>query len=71
MPPDWINVTSSTISRIRWDMATQTLEIEFNSGQVYQYFDVPQSVFEGLRDAASQGTYLNQNIKGRFRYTRL
>lgn len=67
----WIPVSSSNLSRIRYDDSTRTLEIEFNGGRQYQYFDVPEQVFEGLRDADSHGSYFHEHIKGSYRYTRL
>jgi hypothetical protein len=68
---DWIHVDSSNLARIRYDENTMTLEIEFQGGRVYQYFDVPVQVFEGLRNADSHGQYFNQNIKGYYRYARV
>jgi hypothetical protein len=38
---------------------------------VYQYFDVPQHLADGLIGAASVGSFLNQNIKGSYRYLKL
>ena len=69
---DWIRVDSSNLARIRYDENTMTLEIEFMGGRVYQYFDVPVQVFEGLRNAVdSHGKYFNQHIKGNYRYARV
>jgi hypothetical protein len=67
----WISVQSSNLSRIRYDEDSRTLEIEFHGGRRYQYFDVPERVFRGLRTAGSKGTYFNENIKGVYRYTRV
>ncbi len=68
---DWIPVDSSSLARIRYDESTMTLEIEFQGGRVYQYFDVPVQVFEGLQNADSHGQYFNQSIKGYYRYARV
>lgn len=69
---NWISVDSSNLSMIRYDDETNTLEVEFRGGRVYQYFDVPQPLFEGLRDATeSHGKYLNAHIKGHYRYARV
>ena len=68
---DWIPVVSTNLSRIRYDENSNTLEIEFQGGRVYQYFDVPVQIFEGLRSADSLGQYFNTNIKGYYRYTRI
>ena len=69
---DWIETPeSSNIERFRYDPQTLILEIEFKKGGVYQYFEVPEHVFEGMKSASSKGQYLAQNIKGVFRYARV
>lgn len=64
-------VSSSNIAAIGYDGDSQTLEIEFLNGGVYQYFDVPQYVHEELMNASSHGQYLAQNIKGVYRYSKI
>jgi hypothetical protein len=64
-------VSSSNVSSVGYDPATQTLEVEFSNGNVYQYFDVPEPVYQQLIQAASLGAFLNGNIKGSYRYARL
>lgn len=70
---DWISVSSSNIQKIKYHPKSQTLEIMFNDGSIYQYFDVPLHIFEGLRTppGGSHGQYFNANIKGVYRYARL
>lgn len=65
------SVTSSNIEAIGYDPDSETLQIEFKNGSTYQYFDVPEKVYEELRDAGSVGAYLSSNIKGAFRYSRV
>lgn len=64
------NVNSSNVAAVGYDEDSQTLQVEFNNGGTYQYFDVPEAIFEGLRDADSVGQYLNQQVKGVYRYSR-
>lgn len=64
-------VTSSNIASIGYDANSQTLEIEFLNGGVYQYFDVPQHIYDGIMSADSHGQYLAQNIKGAYRYSKV
>lgn len=64
-------VQSSNIASIGYDVASQTLEVEFLNGGVYQYFGVPQNVYQGLMNASSHGEYLAQNIKGHYRYSKV
>ncbi len=65
------SVQSSNISSIGYDAGSLTLEIEFLNGSVYQYFDVPVQAHEGLMSADSHGKYLNANIKGTYRYSKV
>jgi len=64
-------VSSSNITSIGYDDDSETLEIEFHNGGVYQYFDVPRSVYEDLMAAESHGGYLAKNIKGVYRYSKV
>ena len=64
-------VTSSNLASVGYDPATQTLEIEFHHGGVYQYFDVPQSIYDGLMGPGSKGQFFAANIKGVYRYARV
>ena len=65
------HVESSNIESIGYDSKSQTLEIEFLNGSLYQYFDVPETVFEKLMGADSHGRYLNSNIKGHYRFSKV
>jgi hypothetical protein len=66
-----IPVSSSNVASVGYDPSTQTLEVEFHNGNVYQYFDVPQHVYDALMNAASIGSFLSSNIKGVYRYARV
>jgi hypothetical protein len=65
---DRIRVVSSNIRSVGYEESSETLEIEFTSGTIYQYSDIPESEYEGLMNAASKGRYFNQNIKDCYRY---
>ena len=64
-------VSSSNIASVGYDAATATLEIKFTNGNKYQYFDVPEGVYEELMHALSPGQFLNSSIRGSFRYARV
>lgn len=64
-------VTSSNIASIGYDEDSQTLEVQFLDGSIYQYFDLPSHLNEGLMNASSHGQYLAQNIKGVYRYSKV
>ena len=67
---DWIDGNSSNIARFKYDMYSQVLTVEFISGGTYNYFDVHEHIFEGMKNASSRGQYLARQIKGSYRYAR-
>lgn len=64
-------VVSSNVASVGYDDDNSTLEIEFNNGAVYQYFDVSRIVYDGLMSADSVGSYLASHIKGHYRYSKV
>lgn len=64
-------VSSSSISSIGYDADTETLEIEFNTGLVYQFYGVPEDVHAEILEAPSIGAYFNAYIRPAYEYTRL
>ena len=64
-------VPSSNIVSIGYDEPSQTLEIEFHTGVVYQYYNVSQSIYEQLMTAPSKGQFLAYNIKNVYPYSRV
>jgi KTSC domain len=66
-----ISVISTNISSVGHDEASQTLEIEFTSGSVYQYAGVPQSVYDGMMGSDSKGKYFHANINKTYPFSKL
>ncbi len=62
----YVPVTSSSIQSASYDADSGTLVITFTSGTRYRYSGVPQSTFEGLKNAASAGTYFARNIRNSY-----
>lgn len=65
-------MSSSNIASIGYDASDMILEVEFLNGAIYQYYDVPQSVYDGLMSASSHGSYLDAYVKkGGYRYSKI
>lgn len=47
---------------------SQILRIFYVSGAIYDYLQVPQSVYLEMKKASSKGTFLNKVIKERFAF---
>lgn len=56
-------VSSSVIRSVGYEAETRTLELEFCSGQIYHYSDVPEMKYQDLMQADSKGSYFNKCIR--------
>lgn len=68
---DRLAVKSSNIRAIGYDEATNTLEIEFKTGSVYQYQPVPNSFVDRFTAAPSKGRFFDLYIREKFRTVRV
>ncbi len=64
-------VTSTNIASVGYDERTQTLEVEFNGGGIYQYYNVPQSIYDDIMKASSVGQFFNVHVKNSYPYSRV
>ena len=64
-------VESSNIASVGYDQLDSILEIEFNSGAIYQYENVPIRVYDVMMKADSVGKYFNAHIKSKYNYRRV
>lgn len=68
----WKSVDSTALSRVKYDKTDNTLTVEFkDSGSVYVYYDVPESVYNSLLAADSIGSYFYYNVRDTYTYKRL
>jgi hypothetical protein len=66
-----IPVTSTEITQVGYQEDSETLEIKFVHGGLYQFFNVPSDVFEGLLSAPSKESYYHTKIGERFPCSRV
>ena len=65
-------VASSNLASVGFDPLTSTLEIQFHSGDIYDYASVPAEIYSGLMHAGSKGKFFYANIrKGGYAYTKV
>lgn len=65
------DVVSSNIMSHGYDPATNTMAIEFRSGDVWHYHDVPQEKSGALDKADSIGSYFHKEIKSKHKGTQI
>ena len=66
-----LGVSSSNVKAIGYDANSQTLEVEFVNGRVYQYYGVPDHVHAEFMRAPSKGQFLHYQIKNQYAYSRV
>ena len=67
-----IPIESSQIKSVGYDSKQNTLYIEFNTGAVYAYNDVPDTHFKMLcTPTLSAGSYFSKEIRTHYEYVKL
>lgn len=61
-----VYLDSSAIRAADYNERTLVLAITFTSGNTYDYYGVPKSVYLGLISAASAGQYFNAYIRDQY-----
>lgn len=64
-------VSSSNILSVGYEEGSETLEVEFLNGSIYQYFGVPKHLYDQLMGEPSKGKFLNTYIKNQYPFSRV
>lgn len=61
-----LSVKSRILRAVGYDDSTKTLEIEFQTGLVYQYSGVPPKVYADLMRSGEIGKYFSEKVRPKF-----
>lgn len=56
-------VDSSTVLSIGYEPDSNTLEVEFKNGSLYQYYNVPEDIYQQIMASDSKGKFLHVYVK--------
>ena len=60
-------VSSSNLASVGYNPDSETLEVEFaKTGKVYEYYNVPQFMYDRLMVAPSVGVFFNAEVKSAY-----
>ena len=62
-------VQSSNLKKVGHD--GHDLFLEYSSGAMYKYSDVPKALYEELLTSESKGKFVNACVKGKYEFKRL
>ena len=66
-----LQVRTSGLRSVGYEPIKHTLEVEFNSGEIIQYFNVPEKIFQGLMRTEFQEKYFGALIKNFYKSCRV
>ena len=64
-------VESSSLASVGYSPDSEILEVEFKNGTIYEYYNVPQVIYDQLMEAPSAGQYFSFNIRNVFANSRV
>ena len=65
------SAASTNLQSVGYDEQTETLEVQFVNGRVYQYYGVSADMHERLMQGGSKGEFFNANIKRSYPFSRV
>lgn len=66
-----VPLESEALVAAGYDAATRTLRLQFEHGGLYDYYDVPPRVYQGLLTDEHPWTTWGDHIKASYRFSRL
>lgn len=63
---EWLDVSSSIMSRVRYDKDANTLDIEWHGGRIFRYLEVQPDEFAKLLQAPSKSQYFFEAIRPKY-----
>jgi KTSC domain-containing protein len=62
---------ASAVKSVGFDRATHTLRVQLGSGEVYEFADVPERLYDDFAHAPDRDTYFRQHVCDEFSATRV
>ncbi|MEJ5962652.1 KTSC domain-containing protein [Pedobacter immunditicola] len=62
---------SSVVAFMKYIPERSVLRVTYVSGMVYDYLNVPSTVYDEMRAATSKGKFLNERIKGNYPFKKV
>ena len=54
-----------------YNQNTLTFEVELQSGKVFQYYDLPQNIYDEFTQAKSKTLFYNEKIRDVYAFSRI
>ena len=62
---------SSVVAAMKYDTKSSKLRVIYTSGNIYDYKEVPEEVYNEMKKASSKGEFLNKQIKPNYEFEKI
>ncbi|HYK46426.1 MAG TPA: KTSC domain-containing protein [Parafilimonas sp.] len=62
---------STVVAHYVYDRETSSLRITFTSGKVYNYKNVPEQIYQAMKESFAKGIFFNQHIKDKYEFEKI
>lgn len=62
---------STVIANLQYDPLQLLLRVQFVSGAIYEYLQVPETVYNAMKQYREKGIFLNKEIKGKYQFRKI
>ena len=59
----YVKLKSSVVESVGYDPLEKVMEVKFRSGGTYRYVDVPGTVYAGMMNADSHGSFVHRTLR--------
>lgn len=68
---EYTPLVSTNLESAAYNPENKIMRVIFNTGGIYQYYDVPLGVYNGLVNAPSVGRYFFENVRDVYNYEQI
>jgi hypothetical protein len=62
---------STVIFSFNYDIDSKALTVEFVSGKKYRYLEVPEAIYQAMKQSTAKGIYFNRHVKDRYEFEKV
>lgn len=68
---DRVRVRSESLKSVGYDAMSNTLEVQFKNGRVFQYYMVPPFLYSRLLEANAKGNFVENKVRYHYKFKRM
>jgi len=66
-----VDIKSSNLKFASYNTGSKILTVTFNNASIYEYYEIPWTIFTKFRMSESQGKFFNTKISRSYKYKKI